>query len=183
MTDTPDRADATAAGGLEVAVATARTFVAAIAWGEHLRVWELLGKEARRTVLRVAVDRGMSQALSVRLRDATASQAEVDGFLTDLVNGLRADLAGTDLDALSYWSDPAAAGPARAWVVLMAPLPPLLGGEVPVGTLDMSFEEGSWLVERIIPRPSRPVDAPPLPSAAASPGLSAPRPEPGAPGT
>lgn len=144
--------------GLEAAVAAARAFIDAVAWGEHVRVWEMLGEEGRRTVLRVAVDRGMSQALSERLWDTTATAAERDGFLTDLVNGLRADLAGTDLDALMYWSDPAAAEPGRAWVVLSAPLPAILGGEVPVGTLELSANEGSWLIERIIPRPSRPAD-------------------------
>lgn len=143
---------------LEEAVATARSFVDAVAWGEHLKVWELLGEEGRRTVLRVAVERGMSQALSLHLGNETATKAERDGFLTDLVNGLRADLAGTDLDALLYWSDPASAEPGRAWVVLSAPLPEILGGEVPVGTLELSSKDGVWLVERVIPRPSRPAD-------------------------
>ncbi len=142
-------------GSLEAAIEAASTFVQAIAWGEHVRVWELMGDEGHRTVLRLAVKRGMDEALSLRIGDGRATGAEMDAFLGDLVNGLRADLAGTDLEALTYWADPAVAGPGRAWVVMMAPLPAALGGDVPAGTLDLSCLQDRWLVERIIPRPSR----------------------------
>lgn len=140
---------------LDAAVEVAKAFVNAVAWGEHLRVWELLGDEGRRTVLRLAVKRGMDESLAVRIGDGRATGAEMDSFLSDLVNGLRADLAGNDLDALSYWADEAVTEPGRTWVVMMAPLPPMLGGDVPAGTLDLSCTEGRWRVERIIPRPSR----------------------------
>jgi hypothetical protein len=140
---------------MEAAVEVASAFVKAVAWGEHLRVWELMGDEGHRTVLRLAVKRGMDEALSVRLGDGCATSAERDVFLSDLVNGLRADLAGNDLEALSYWADPALAGPDRVWVVMMAPLPAVLGGDVPAGSLDLSCTDGRWKVERIIPRPSR----------------------------
>lgn len=147
------------AGGEEAqradALETARSFVAAIAWGEHRRVWDLLGSEGRRTVLRVAGDRGMDQALVARLRDGTAAEREQEEFLADLVNGLRADLRGADLDGLAYWADPDAPEPERTWVVMMTPLPEALGGDVPLGTLELSEDGGRWRVERLIPRPSR----------------------------
>jgi hypothetical protein len=131
----------------------ARAFVDAIAWGEHRRVWELLGREGRRTVLRVAVGRGMDEALSARLRDGTASPSETDAFLADLVNGLRADLAGTDLDTVEYHQDEVAAEQGATWVILTSPLPAALGGEVPVGTMELVQESDAWRVTRLSPRP------------------------------
>lgn len=142
---------------LEAAVQASSAFVRAVAWGEHLRVWELLGDEGRRIVLRLATKRGMDDSLSLRIRDGRATSSEMDTYLSDLVNGLRADLAGADLENLSYWADPATAGPSRAWVIMMSPMPAALGGDVPAGTLDLSFSEHGWRVERIIPRPSRPL--------------------------
>ncbi|MGH9127506.1 MAG: hypothetical protein ACRDY2_00715 [Acidimicrobiales bacterium] len=144
---------------LQEAIEASSAFVRAVAWGEHLRVWELLGDEGRRTVLRLAVKRGMDESLSLRIRDGLATTVETDRFLADLVNGLRADLAGTDLENLSYWADPASAGPSRAWVVMMSPMPAALGGDVPAGSLDLSLSERGWRVERIIPRPSRQVSS------------------------
>ncbi|MDQ6838942.1 MAG: hypothetical protein M3137_11580 [Actinomycetota bacterium] len=131
----------------------ARDFVAAIAWGEHRRVWELLAREGRRTVLRVAVARGMAESLAARLGDGTATPTQLDAFLGELVNGLRADLAGTDLDTVGYHDDPVGHDGGRAWILLTAPMPPALGGDVPVGTVEMATEDGCWRVERLSPRP------------------------------
>lgn len=133
---------------------TARQFVEAVAWGEHRRVWELLSQDGRRSVLRIAVGRGMNEALSARLRDGTASTRETDSFLADLVNGLRADLTGSDLDTLSYRQDPLDVDGGPVWVVLTAPVPAALGGEVPVGTVEVVQEGGQWRVSRIKPRPA-----------------------------
>ncbi len=112
MSDNGAGAAAASATPLE----TARAFVDAVVWGEHQKVWDLLGIEARTTVLKVASNRGMDEALVARLRDGTASPAERDEFLADLVNGLRADLAGNDLDALEYEEDPQPPEPGRARV-------------------------------------------------------------------
>jgi hypothetical protein len=133
------------------------TFVAAVAWGEHLRVWELLSPEARRVVLRVAVGRGMDEALAARLRDGTAARAERDTFLTDLVNGLRADLRGNDLDALDYQPDPDPGGeivdPDRTRVMLLAPLvSATLGAPLPVASVELVRDRGQWRVEHLLPR-------------------------------
>ena len=142
--------------GMEKPLATARAFVTAIAWGEHRKVWELLGPEGRKTVLRVAVSHGMEEALAARLREGTAGTSESDEFLAELVNGLRADLQGTDLDNLEYDPDPDAqlvAG--RARVVLVAPLPPQLAlPGLPVGSVELVEDQGEWRVERLIPRSS-----------------------------
>jgi hypothetical protein len=134
---------------------TARAFVDAVVWGEHRRVWDLLGLEGRTTVLKVAANRGMDEVLVARLRDGTAADGEREEFLADLVNGLRADLAGNDLDALEYELDPVAGEPGRSRVVIQAPLNPLLGGYLPAASVELSQESGSWKVERLVPLTSQ----------------------------
>lgn len=138
------------------ALEAARAFIDAVTWGEHRRIWELLAEEGRVTVLRVAATRGMDQELATRLRDGAASASEQEEFLADLLNGLRADLAGNDLDNLDYSLDPEAA-PGRARVGLVAPLPePLsMGGGLPVGSVELVHENGGWRVERLVPQATR----------------------------
>lgn len=137
------------------AVETARAFVEGVAWGEHHKVWELLGTEGRAIVLRVAAAKGMDEALAARLRDGTASSVEREEFLADLVNGLRADLQGTDFETLEYVLDPEAPEPGRARVVLMTPVPELLGGSLPVATIELSEDGDEWQVERLVPRTTK----------------------------
>ncbi|MGQ0743035.1 MAG: hypothetical protein ACT4OS_01585 [Acidimicrobiales bacterium] len=127
-------------------------FVDAIAWGEHRTVWELFGSQARNTVLKVAGLRGMDDDLVARLRDSTASADEYNEFLADLVLGLRADLAGNDLDSLQYETDEVAPGPGQARVVLNVPLAPTLGGVLPMGSVELEVEDGSWKVVRVVPQ-------------------------------
>ena len=136
---------------------TARAFVDAVVWGEHQKVWDLLGIEARTTVLKVASNRGMDEALVARLRDGTAAPAERDEFLADLINGLRADLAGNDLDALEYEEDTTAPEPDRARVVMSVPVAMGLGGNLPVGSVELAREpsttgEAEWRIERLVPQ-------------------------------
>ena len=154
---TPTGDDQRSLSGSPEPVAAAAEFVAAVAWGEHLRVWELLSPEARRVVLRVAVGRGMDDALSARLRDGTAGRAERDAFLTDLVNGLRADLRGNDLDALNYQPDPDPYGdvvdPDRTRVLLVAPVvSAALGEPLPVASIELVRHDGQWRIEHLLPR-------------------------------
>jgi hypothetical protein len=76
-------------------------------------------------------------------------------FLTDLVNGLRSELSGNDLDHLTYELDEGESAGDRAAVVMHVPLHPLLGGTLPVGTLYLALESGEWRVERLIPLTSK----------------------------
>ena len=132
---------------------TARIFIEAIAWGEHRKVWDLLGPEGRRTVLRVATKNGMDDALAARLRDGTATPGESEEFLGELLAGLRADLAGNELDTLEYGLDGESEGD-TARVLLTAPVPPLLGPVgLPVGSVELACHDGEWRVERLTPRP------------------------------
>jgi len=129
-----------------------REFVDAVVWGEHNKVWDLLGLEARTTVLKVASDRGMDEGLVARLRDGTALAAERDEFLADLINGLRADLAGNDLDALVYEEDTEPPEPGRARVVLLVPVAIGLGGNLPVASVELATEEAQWRIQRLVPQ-------------------------------
>ncbi len=130
----------------------ARTFVQAVAWGEHHLVWDLLSTEAHRVVMGIATSRGMPEALAARLRDGTATQAELDQFRSDLVNGFRADLLTVDVDTLEYdvvldLED------STARVVLMVPVPdPLLGAGLPAASVELSQEAGDWRIDRLVSR-------------------------------
>jgi hypothetical protein len=142
------------------AVEAAREFVDAVVWGEHRKVWQLMGIEARTTVLKVASDRGMDEALVARLRDGTAADAERDEFLIDLIAGLRADLAGNDLDALVYEEDAAPPEPGRARVVILVPVAIGFGGNLPVASVELAEEsstsgESEWKVQRLVPQVSK----------------------------
>jgi hypothetical protein len=141
-----------ASGGqtAEGATKTAALFIDAVVWGEHHKVWELIGLEGRDEVLEVATKRGMDEALATRLRSGTASPSETNEFLADLVNGLRSELAGNDLDNVTFELDAAKSDSQRASVVMHVPLHPNLGGTLPIGTLELSSDGTSWHVERMI---------------------------------
>ncbi len=132
---------------------TARTFVQAVAWGEHHVVWEMLSGEAQRVVMGIATSRGMPEPLAARLRDGTATDAELDQFRGDLVNGFRADLLGNDVDTFDYDADESLFEPGTARVVLLVPVPdPVLGSGLPAASLELRREDDRWRVERLVPR-------------------------------
>lgn len=137
----------------------AKTFVDAVAWGEHHLVWDLLSSDGRHVVLRVGAARGMDEELATRLGNGTASEVEHEEFLTDLVSGLRADLAGNDLDNLDAEridDDSAPGEPGRARVLLVLPLPDILAiPGLPVAEVEMVQETGQWRVEKLLPRTSK----------------------------
>lgn len=133
----------------------AQAFIQAVAWGEHHQVWEMLSSEAQRVVMGIATSRGMPEPLAARLRDGTATEAELDQFRGDLVNGFRADLLGTDVDALDYEVDETVIEPGTARVVLMVPVPdPVLGSGLPTASIEMSQEgeDAAWRIERLVRR-------------------------------
>ena len=134
-------------------VERSRAFVQAVVWGEHHRVWDMLSADGRKTVLRVAVSRGMDEALASRLRDGTATDEEREPFLRDLVNGLRADLQGGDVDTLEYVEEQESPAPGVVRVVLRTPLPEILGGGgLPAGYVELTRGDAGWQVERLVKR-------------------------------
>jgi hypothetical protein len=143
----------TEAGPVEVS----KSFVDAVVWGEHITIWDLLAPEAQRAVITTATNRGMDERLAARLRDGTAARGERDTFLADLVNGLRADLRGNDLDAVNYELDPDAGfdDPEQARVLLLAPMLAGLGAPLPVASIELVRQLGSWRVTRLLPARTR----------------------------
>lgn len=133
-----------------------RSFVHAVAWGEHRTVWELLAREGRKTVLRVALGRGMDDVLASRLREDCAEPHELDAFLTDLVNGLRADLAGADLDTVGFEPADVASDVGAVSILLTTPTAPEIARHgiesLPIATLELVVEDSTWRVARIAPR-------------------------------
>jgi len=131
----------------------AAAFVQAVVWGDHHLVWEMLSTEAQRTVIQIATSRGMPEPLAARIRDGTATKAELDQFRGDLVNGFRADLLSADIDTLQYEVDEAVFEPGTARVVLVVPVPdPRLGRGLPAASVEMRQEAEEWRIERLIPR-------------------------------
>ncbi len=131
----------------------ARTFVQAVAWGEHHVVWEMLSAEAQRVVMGIATSRGLPEPLAARLRDGTATQVELDQFRGDLVNGFRADLLTVDVDTLDYDLVEGVFEPGTARVVLVVPVPdPILGSGLPAASLELSQAGEEWRIDRLISR-------------------------------
>lgn len=137
------------------AIAAAEEFIDGVVWGDHNKVWELIGTGGRDEVLDIATKRGMDEALADRLKSNIGSAAETNEFLADLVNGLRAELAGNDLDHITYEIDTEQTASGRAAVKMFVPLHPLLGGTLPIGTLFLVTEGDAWKVERLIPLTSK----------------------------
>lgn len=139
----------------EKAVSTTADFVDAIVWGDHGKVWELIGSDGRTEVLDVATKRGMDEGLATRLHADSGSAAETNEFLVDLVNGLRSELAGNDLDHVTFELDGEESTESRVAVKMFVPLHPLLGGTLPIGTVFLVPEAGNWKVVRLIPLTSK----------------------------
>jgi hypothetical protein len=137
------------------AMKAAAQFIDAVVWGDHNIVWQLIGTEGRTEVLEVATKRGMDEGLAARLKGDTGSPAETNEFLADLVNGLRSELSGNDLDSITYELDEAETEGDKAVIKLHVPLHPLLGGTLPIGTLFLTTEGGEWRVSRLIPLTSK----------------------------
>ena len=128
----------------------ARAFLSAIAWGEHTTVWETLSTQARLAVLHVAERRGLDPRLSARLREGTAGAVERDEFLSDLLHGLRSELAGVDLEALGcVLGGPGSTVDGSVLVHLVTDVPPELGDPLPAGRVELVLDSGRWSVVRL----------------------------------
>lgn len=136
--------------------ATARAFIDAIVWGEHVRVWALLGPSAREHVLRSANRKGMDAVAAERARQGTWSAEESDQFLSSLVRGLRVDLSGVDLDQIHVVNDPEtqADGCVRYRLESTTLLPVELtgGAHWAAGAVHLSLQDSVWRVLRLEPR-------------------------------
>ena len=139
-------------------VDTARRFIDAIVWGEHLIVWELLSPMARRAAIAIAERNGHDVLASARARNGTWTPQEADQLLGDLVRGLRVDLAAVDPAAILVGEATTLVGPTglMATVELTVPslLPPALtgGDDWAAGHIELVETDAGWLVERLVSR-------------------------------
>ena len=138
------------------ALTTATDFLHAIVWGEHHRVWELLGPAARERVLGAATRRGLDAVAASRARLGTWGVEEADVFLTSLVRGLRVDLSGVDLDLIHVIDEPEPLpdGSMRFRLESTTLLPPELtgGANWAAGAVIVNYEPDGWRVRALEPR-------------------------------
>ena len=136
---------------------TAREFLDAIVWGDHVKIWELLGPAARERVLAAATRRGMDAVAAARARLETWSAEEADAFLTSLVRGLRVDLSGVDLDLVEMIEEPEVLpdGALKFRLESRTLLPPALTGgkNWAAGAVVVERDHGAWAVRALEPRP------------------------------
>lgn len=143
------------------ATESARRFLDAVLWGKHLEVWAMLSTAARSTGIALAERKGLDAVVAARARAGTWTEAEADELLTDLVRGLRTDLAAVELAEIivgeplldgDLSADDQPAG-TRVKVPMSVPslLPPeLTGGEGwAAGTIDMVRTPAGWFVDRL----------------------------------
>ena len=130
--------------------ACARSFIAAIEWGAHLWVWELMSESGRHAALAVAERNGLDRVAAARARAATWTPAEADDLLTALVHGLRIDLSRVEISAIVVAGASAAQPDGTRRVRLATPAP--FGDGWPAGVVTVSPAGASWQVDRLEPR-------------------------------
>lgn len=143
---------------LSEAQAAAESFLAAIKKGDHRGVWAMFSDIAQAFVLNRAVDRGMDFDLMSGIRDGTAPEEDVDRYLEELLEGLRRDLRGVDIDRLVYEATPEAESTTRqVRVVYLLEMDMAIGDQrpsIPAGSVIVApQDDGSWRVDRLVPRP------------------------------
>lgn len=132
--------------------AVAGALVAAIAWGEHTTVWELLSETGRSVALAVAQANGLDRVAAVRIRDGLANPLELEDFLGQLLGGLRHDLRSVDIGEIVLGA--CALAPDGATATIELTVPSLLPGtgSWPAGRVVCSRgDSGSWRVDRLEP--------------------------------
>lgn len=138
------------------ALAVAEAFFTAAKTGDARAVWDLFSENARNYVVNVAQERGMAVDLASRLRLGTASDAELDDFLAELIAGLQKDLSGVDFNRLAFESKVEPEAPMQVRVNYLQSIGPLvaeLQTAIPAGSIVLSYDAEEWRVERLVPRP------------------------------
>lgn len=152
-----DRCQREAASDVDEARSRAQAFLDAIVWGRHTELWELLGRNGRDTVLRVALGNGLDRVVAGRLRDGSANPVDRDAFLGQLLEGLRRDLRSVELDVLTLADDVEWVGDDEVRIELVVPSTIPGTGSWSGGHLVLAPEdERGWRVDRVEPRLSGP---------------------------
>lgn len=130
-------------------------FFEAVANADGDALWEVFSDDARAFVLNLAMEQGMAFDLATALRDGTASGEERSEYLTNLVEGIRQDLRGLDVDNLTYeMRSEAETDKIRVSYLVEVAAGPDGGHRIPAGSLLLVRDEGRWAVDRLIPRPT-----------------------------
>lgn len=129
---------------------TARRFLDAVVWGEHLVVWEMLSPTGREHVLAAGERRGLDPLQAQRIRLGTSPPQERDTFLSGLVHGLRVDFALVPLEDVQPTDDMVVRQDGAVEVPLECPASFGADGWA-AGTIVVSRHEATWLVDRVQP--------------------------------
>lgn len=143
----------------EGVVTVAEAFFTALKGGDARALWDLFSETARAFIINIGHERGMEFDLASQIRAGTAADDEMDGFLSDLMAGLRHDLAGVDLNRVALEAKAEPEAPMQMRVNYLVPLGPEIAGlqtAIPAGSLLLSLGDDGWKVERLIPRPGGP---------------------------
>lgn len=136
-------------------VEAARAFVRSVAWGGHTSLWAMLSSRAQRRVLGVAIRGGMKPSVARSLYQGSATKHQFDSFLGDLLLGLRSDFNEAELEDLIFEIESGSSNECsdrEARIVVSVPLvAEVLGEGLPIAYVILSREEGSWLVDEVVP--------------------------------
>lgn len=137
--------------------ALGRRFFDAVRDGDHRGLWALFSETAQAYVLNLAVERGMDFDLGSAIRQGTAADEDLDNYLEELLEGIRRDVRGVELDRLAFDVKPIPESPGEVRVVYLAQVD-VPGREqpttIPAGSLVTAKEPDGWRVLRLIPKPS-----------------------------
>lgn len=132
----------------------ADTFFGAIADGDPDGLWEAFTEDARAYVLNLAIEQGLDFDVGTAIRDGTARPEDREEYLANLLEGIRHDLRGVDLDNLTYeMAREPETDKIRLSFMVQVGVGPQGGHRIPAGSLLMAREGGIWKVDRLIPRP------------------------------
>ena len=152
--DDPDQSLEPEEVASEGALATAEAFFAALAAGDARAMWDLFSDSARAYIISLGHERGMDFDFASRLRAGTASEAESQDFLSDVLLGIQKDLTGVDFSRLAFESkvEPEAPMQVRVnYLVQVGPQVDELQTAIPAGSILLTLQEEQWKVERLLP--------------------------------
>lgn len=130
-------------------------FFEAVARADGEALWEVFSDDARAFVLNLAIQQGMAFDLATAIRDGSAAEEERSEYLTQLVEGIRLDLRSIDLGDLTYeMHSEAETDKIRVSYLVEVAAGPDGGHRIPAGSLLVVREQGRWVVDRLIPRPT-----------------------------
>lgn len=133
----------------------AAAFFQAIRDKDAISVWQAFSHSARTYIIDRGIRRGLAPEDAAAILDDTADPVILDRFVGDVLQGIAKDLELVRLDLVELGPPTSADGSRtrivyfeRFEIVAGPPLDPL-----PIGSMILVFEHGSWKVERLIPRP------------------------------